>query len=205
MRLFLLRHAQAISSTLADGAILPDDADNPLTASGEQEAASIARHLRQTCASPRVVASPMPRAAQTAAIIQAELACKLDLDRRLEERAMGFTSATTVAESRVMQEACYKNIDLVPSNGESVTQHASRICVWLQAVEVQRQLAGDLIAVTHGGTIELVQLLLFRSDLAAAMPSAFTRCDTAHYHLWTSLSGDDGRDVWRLDGINLGA
>jgi len=35
------------------------------------------------------------------------------------------------------------------------------------------------------------------------MLKSFTSCGTASYNLWTRLIAADGREVWRLDGVDL--
>jgi S-adenosylhomocysteine hydrolase len=56
--------------------------------------------------------------------------------------------------------------------------------------------------VAHGRTIEHEHGCLTGTPVEA-MSKSFTSCGTASYNLWTRLIAGDGREIWRLDGIDL--
>jgi 2,3-bisphosphoglycerate-dependent phosphoglycerate mutase len=205
MRLLLIRHGQSRSLLQSsDEEVLPDDI-NVLTDEGRASSVRLGKYL--SICFPEVVmfASPVARARETAVILSQLLRCDVNFDWRLSERQFGFPSGTTCAQSRIIQESSFTRPSYAPDTGESVIAHRNRVSEFLETVLQQPGSSNKAIClVAHGGTIEHVHGYLTGAPVEA-MAKFFTNCGPANYHLWTSLIADDGRVVWRLDGVDLRA
>jgi broad specificity phosphatase PhoE len=184
--------------------ILPDDV-NFLTQQGRAESMQLGAFLSSRFPEVIMFASPLPRAVETANILKPFFQCEIVFDSRLVERRCGFTSGTTCAQSRILQEASFTHPYDASYGEESVAEHRERVSEFLEE-RLNRSYGSNetICLVTHGGTIEHVHGCLTGNPVAS-MANFFTNCGSASYHLWTRLFAFDGRPVWRLDGIDLKA
>lgn len=203
MRLLLIRHGQSLSVVQADHEeILPDEV-NFLTGQGRAETAKLGEFLSRRFPKVVMFASPLPRARETALILSQYLRCKIIFDGRLAERRCGFPPGTTCVQSRSLQDSSFTNPTYAPPGGESIAEHRARVSEFLESV-LQGAIGSHqaMSIVAHGGTIEHVHGCLTGTPVEA-MSKSFTSCGTASYNLWTRLIAGDGREVWRLDGVDL--
>ena len=95
MRLYLIRHADAVSRDLPGYA---RDEQRPLTTNGQQQAADVGRALKRLEASIRVVAtSPYVRAVQTAQGVRRAFDARLPLQELPEMRSEADPKSTSAA------------------------------------------------------------------------------------------------------------
>jgi broad specificity phosphatase PhoE len=201
MKLYLVRHGESLSSTLADEALLPRDEANDLTPLGRQEAVALARFLKSHCSAPVLWSSPIKRARQTAEFIGRDLGLEPCYVEALGEREFGFLAGVTVAVSRSLQEQDYIAPNECREGAESISVHRARISSWFEE-HVERHQIAEAIVVSHGGTIEQLHMHLLGSPVSHAS-SCFTKLGTGRFHLWTRLTALDGRPVWRLDAVDM--
>jgi probable phosphoglycerate mutase len=128
--------------------------DSALTPRGIAEARRNGRALARKLgvgAPLRIVSSPLKRALDTAAIIQAELGCggRIETDPRLAEIDFGAWEGLTLAEIESgypvqWKQRCSNKWTHAPPGGESYQHLADRVGAWL------REAHGDMLVVTHG-------------------------------------------------------
>jgi 2,3-bisphosphoglycerate-dependent phosphoglycerate mutase len=198
MRLLSIRHGKSRSLLQSgDEDVLADDL-NILTDEGRASSARLGKHLSICFAEVILFASPVARARETALILSQLLRCDVNFDWRLSERKFGFPPGTSCAQSRIMQESSFTSPSYAPDGGESVIAHRTRVSEFLETVLQQPGSSNKAIClVAHGGTIE--------HCMVVSLAKYFTSCGPANYHLWTRLIADDGRVVWRLEGVDLRA
>lgn len=154
-RIFLVRHGET-DWNLAGR--LQGTHDIPLNDLGREQAADTARVVERLSGGARhldFVASPLSRAAQTMAILRAELGLPPDTfrrDPRLREISFGRWEGSTWPELRRRDPVSLAARDADPWNfappgGESYTELSTRV---LAAIG---ELQGDSVVVTHGGVV----------------------------------------------------
>lgn len=154
-RIFLVRHGET-DWNLAGR--LQGTHDIPLNDLGREQAADTARVVERLSGGARhldFVASPLSRAAQTMAILRAELGLPPDTfrrDPRLREISFGRWEGSTWPELRRRDPVNLAARDADPWNfappgGESYTELSTRV---LAAIG---ELQGDSVVVTHGGVV----------------------------------------------------
>ena len=155
--IYLLRHGQTVWNAIGR---LQGHRDSPLTARGIAQAQAMGSLLAETLAvdgseMPKIVASPLGRAWQTAAIVADRIGVaesEIALEPRLAEIAFGAWEAHSEADlARSFPEAwAARQADKwnypVPG-GESYAQVAARLQDWLAELNG----GGPLVAVGHGG------------------------------------------------------
>ncbi|MEM6991349.1 MAG: histidine phosphatase family protein [Myxococcota bacterium] len=202
LQLVLARHGHCASLEVADDdPIVPDDR-NHLTDRGKRQAETLARHVQQHWPTATLICSPLPRARQTAAPIEAALGVTATVDPRTAERNLGLPDTTTAAEARAAQLADLSNLEARRAGGESIADHHARVGEWLAVVREEATRDQVVVLVAHGGTLDLLQLQLSGAPLSAAQ-RFFVRCRPAHYHLWTFVRASPTLSAWRLDGVDL--
>ncbi len=201
-QLVLARHGHCDSlQTGEDDRIVPD-ARNNLTDRGRAEAQALAAHVRERWPDASLMCSPLPRARQTAAAIEAALETGATVDPRTAERNLGLPETTTTAEARAAQLADLHSPAHRREGGESVADHWARVQDWLASVRQGAVGQGTVVLVAHGGTLDLLQLQIAGAPLAAVQ-QCFVRCRPAHFHLWTFVRATPSLSAWRLDGVDL--
>ena len=104
-----------------------------------------------------IYSSPAARCRETAAALGID---RLRVDARLAERHFGIFDGRSVAECRDLYPdafAAFRRLDgdFVIPGGESRGQHLDRVSAWLRAIADR----ADVLAFTHGGTIDLLYRL----------------------------------------------
>lgn len=154
-RIFLVRHGET-DWNLAGR--LQGSHDIPLNDLGREQAAETARVVERLSGGARYldfVASPLSRAAQTMAILRAELGLPPDAfrrDARLREITFGRWEGSTWPELRRRDPVSLAARDADPWNfsppgGESYAELSTRV------LEAVAELTGDAVVVTHGGVV----------------------------------------------------
>jgi broad specificity phosphatase PhoE len=135
-----------------------------------------ARRLPERCRGMRVVASPLRRCTETAAL----LGLPYETDPRLMEMHWGEWEGRTLAQLRehpAMRENEARGLDFRPQGGESPRDVLARVQTWL------REVANDgraTLAVTHRGVIRVVFAQASGWDLRGAPPHQL-EWDAAHF------------------------
>jgi broad specificity phosphatase PhoE len=132
--------------------------------------------LPQRCRGMRVIASPLGRCVQTAAL----LGLSYETDPRLMEMHWGAWEGQTLAQLREhpgMKENEARGLDFRPEGGESPRDVLARVQTWL------REVANDgraTLAVTHRGVIRVVFAQASGWDLRGPPPHQL-QWDAVHF------------------------
>ena len=204
MKLFLLRHGESVSCTLADTSYLPSDVDNGLTINGQKQIRAFAQELRALTGQSKTIqlySSPLHRARESSALVEDMLGIRAMIVDALRERDFGFSEGCSIGESRRLQLASHRRpLDRV--FGESIAEHRCRVAHWIDEV-LSRQLLPDIIVViSHGGSIEQLHMHLLSSHVEASC-RVFSALSPGCFHEWSVLCEADGDTVLRLDRINV--
>ncbi|HEX4821690.1 MAG TPA: histidine phosphatase family protein [Acidimicrobiales bacterium] len=144
--LIVVRHGQ--TSANARGLLL-GRADPALDAIGREQAAAVATELAPLQLGTRIVASPLTRTRETAAIIAGESGIETELDERWIELDYGDLEGTPVADVPADTWRRWRaDPTFVPAGGESLQslgQRVSAACDELLRAAADR----DVIVVTH--------------------------------------------------------
>jgi len=168
---------------------------------GRRAAGRLGQQLRARLGSARIVASPLPRARETAEQIARVLEGTVVLDARLSERRFGFAADVTLSASRRLQVHAFQHPDHRHADGETVREHRARVeAWWRETAAVVAQ--ASVVVVSHGGTIDHLFSVLGGAPVEAVATS-FTRLEPAAYHGWTLLEPAPAVRVWRLDEVNV--
>lgn len=159
--IYLLRHGETLWNTMRR---IQGHKDSPLTALGERQAAAMGALLADLIAdrvAVEIVASPLGRAARTAAIVARGLGLDpggIRFDDRLMEMSWGIYDGHTRPEMAAkapdfFQRRAADHWGFVPPGGESYAMTAARLRAWLAEQSRQR----PLVAVTHGATARILR------------------------------------------------
>ena len=152
--IYLLRHGETVWNR--EGR-LQGQHDSPLTLTGVAQAEAMARRLRAEIGEPggwRILASPLGRAWQSAAIVAESLGLEpteIALDRRLVEISFGTWEGLTLPELEAAAPGAWARRvadrwGFRPPGGECFADVAVRAKPWLDRVSD----SGRLIVVSHG-------------------------------------------------------
>ncbi len=128
-----------------------------LTATGrlqaEQAAAELAAHAPGASV---IVASDLPRTAETAAIIAGRLSLPLEFDPGLREQHLGALEGTSSVRAGMgdVLDWYWDDPNRLPPGGESVAGLYDRVHRTLRRLAAARP-GGELIVVTHGGPVRV--------------------------------------------------
>jgi len=149
-RVFLIRHCQ--SEANRDGRI-EGRGDSPLSELGREQARRVARFMAgQDIGPATLIASPLSRAAATAAEIAAHCGWTPSHDHRIREGELGWMEDLPYTEVfRHMAERGARELDAEVHGGESLETVAGRL--WEALSETMAASEGPLVAVTHGYAI----------------------------------------------------
>jgi broad specificity phosphatase PhoE len=150
----LLRHAQSFGN---HNQILQGQQDTDLTDSGVQQAEELAEFWSRTRKSfDLVIASPLKRAQQTAAIIADKLELPVEIDANWMERDFGNYEGIKYDDLRVQKPPVdfYHPYNTFSESGESVSDLYSRGGTVLQSL-LNRE-PGDYLVVSHGAFLNMV-------------------------------------------------
>ncbi|HZZ35300.1 MAG TPA: histidine phosphatase family protein [Caulobacteraceae bacterium] len=148
--MFLIRHCQ--SEANREGRI-EGRGDSPLSELGQEQARRVARFMADLqIDAVTMIASPLSRAAATAAEIAAHGGWSVSHDHRIREGELGWMEDLSYQEvAKHMAERGARVLDAEIHGGESLETVAER--VWEALSEAMAASDGALIAVTHGYAI----------------------------------------------------
>ncbi|MWC00039.1 histidine phosphatase family protein [Agromyces seonyuensis] len=173
-RILLVRHGE--TDWNAAGRV-QGTTDIPLNDRGRAQAAGLAARLADSAERARivrVVASPLQRAADTAAAIAASLGLPVsELDADLAEQHFGAFEGRTWADVHAEHEG--------PLPG--VESHEDAIARVTAALTRHAVPEGTLLAVSHGGVINAINARL------AARPEDYVRAENVSVHEYTLTGG----------------
>lgn len=141
-RLLLVRHGE--TDWNADGR-LQGQTDRPLSDFGRQQARRLAAELA-TEDFEAIYSSDLARARETAEIVGARLELPVSFDPDLREKDWGTWEGLTAVER-----------DRVEFAGESTEAHQERILRALERISERHPGDGNVLVVTHGGSMRRVQ------------------------------------------------
>ena len=141
-RLLLVRHGE--TDWNADGR-LQGQTDRPLSDFGRQQARRLADELA-TEDFEAIYSSDLARARETAEIVGARLELPVSFDPDLREKDWGTWERLTAVER-----------DRVEFAGESTEAHQERILRALERISERHPGDGNVLVVTHGGSMRRVQ------------------------------------------------
>src|SRR5512146_2658806 len=141
-KLLLVRHGA--TDWNADGR-LQGQTDRPLSDFGRKQARGLADELAAE-GFEAIYSSDLARARETAEIIGARLGLPVELDPDLREKDWGTWEGLTAVER-----------DRVEFAGESTEAHQERILRALERISERHPGDGNVLVVTHGGSMRRVQ------------------------------------------------
>ncbi len=198
---FFIRHGHCKSIDLEDHDCVLGDNENNLTEIGVNQALQLGSYFSKHYPEHIIYSSPILRASETSLQIANITGNSVILDDRLRERDFRFPNDLTIAKAKEYQVLSHLNPLQSYLGGETVQQHRSRVEQWLADFESKLQQDAAYLIVTHGGTIDQLQAILFGSPIDT--PRRFyTVCEPAHFHSWSILDVESQTSVWRLDNIN---
>ncbi|OCA90558.1 phosphoglycerate mutase [Bacillus sp. FJAT-27225] len=180
MELLLIRHGQSEADLLG---VHEGRADFPLTELGLEQAAKLADYVSSNLKPDIIVASPLKRALQTAAILQEAIGCKLHVDETLMEWNNGVLAGLPyeVAATRYPLPKEGRPPYVPIEGGESDLEFRFRAEAFLQKVIHEHADAERVAIVSHGGMISnLIQAYL---KLPAVNEFIFPTGDTGFHRL----------------------
>jgi probable phosphoglycerate mutase len=150
--IILARHGQTAANA---GGLLQGRTDRPLSELGRRQAGALAAALAAGPVSRdvrRVVASPLPRAIETATPIAAALGVEVHVEPALVELDYGDWEGRALADVDAAEWARWRaDPSFAPPGGESLQAVRARVEAWLEA-EVGRD--DPVIAVSHVSPIK---------------------------------------------------
>jgi probable phosphoglycerate mutase len=163
--LALLRHAETAWS---EQGRIQGRSDVPLSEAGR--ARLRAAKLPEACRGMRVIASPLARCVETAALLGAPQAPR---EPRIAEMDWGAWQGATLAELRgrlgpAMRENEARGLDFRPEGGESPREVLGRVRGWLAEIALE---GAPTLAVTHRGVIRVILAAALDWDMQGAPPA----------------------------------
>jgi 2,3-bisphosphoglycerate-dependent phosphoglycerate mutase len=200
--LYLIRHGEAVANVQPIIAGMKGDAG--LTERGRMQAQCLRDRLARTgeIAADVLISSTLPRARQTAEIIQPVLGLPIILDDEVQELRIGEADGMTNAEAW----ATFGRPDFdanplrpIAPGGESWGGFALRISQAL--TRITREHAGKtIIVVCHGGVIDTAFIHFFQMPSLVLPPTDFHTRNTSLTH-WEYVNRR-GRGLWRINAYN---
>ncbi|GMK42835.1 phosphoglycerate mutase [Paenibacillus sp. CCS19] len=159
--------------------------DAALSDAGRLQAEATA-HFLQDKSVHAIVASPLLRAKQTAAIIADALgASEVKVDHRLRERAnWGDLPEQSFDQFVAMWEQCSRDPEYVPPVGDSARQAGERFAAALLEIGEASPDESSIVVVTHGGVLtdflvhywDEMELNRWHPDFVAEQSSLISEC-----------------------------
>lgn len=164
MKIYAVRHGQAQHNRQFK---LNDDpaSSSNLTAKGRAQAQAVAERLKDV-AIEQIYTSQLPRAIQTADIINAHRGVKQVADARLNEIKSGFHGRSVgvwVAKRLLSREDLQRRHHA----GESLAEAKSRVGSFLQELKASGQ--GSVLVVAHQHTLQALDALINGTDYKKAL------------------------------------
>jgi isoleucyl-tRNA synthetase len=168
-RYVVMRHGEA-QSNVARLADCSGNEDNTLTERGRRQVAASAHELRSQSID-LIISSPLPRARETAAIVQKDLGLPesaVMVDERICESNFGTFDQGPLDAYKKFYSSYAERLDKAPDGGETYRELHRRLGDFLFDVE-QRYSGRNILIVTHGGPAYVMSSLAARKTLAQTM------------------------------------
>jgi probable phosphoglycerate mutase len=200
--LYLIRHGEAEANIKPIVAGMKGD--RGLTERGRSQAERLRERLTRTreIAADVLISSTLPRARQTAEIIQPALGLPIIFDDEVQELYVG--EADGMPNSEAWAKYGIPDFDGEPlrplsPGGESWGSFALRVSIAL--TRITREHAGKtIVVVCHGGVIDNSFVHFFQMPSLVVPPTDFHTRNTSITH-WEYLPRR-GRGLWRLNSYN---
>lgn len=198
-RLYVVRHGQTDWNVAGR---LQGSSDQPLNATGHQQAERAAASLASVVTPPCIiVTSPLSRAHDTAVALAARLGVEVHADARLAERAYGVWEGLTweerlardPEESHRWQARLEPNIEGYESHADVVVRMREALDEWLPVAH-----GADLVFATHGSSARMLMLSLL------GLPTDTHTLGNLENAAWSRLRPVDDAP-WSLERHNIGA
>ncbi|NTV63088.1 MAG: histidine phosphatase family protein [Oscillochloris sp.] len=200
--LYLIRHGEAFANVQPIIAGMRGDAG--LTERGRQQALCLRDRLARTreIAADVLIASTLPRARQTAEIIQPALGLPIIFDDEVQELRIGEADGMTNAEAWAKfgrPDFDANPLRPIAPGGESWGSFALRAAQAL--TRITREHAGKtIVIVCHGGVIDTAFIHFFQMPSLVLPPTDFHTRNTSITH-WEYVQRR-GRGLWRINAYN---
>jgi 2,3-bisphosphoglycerate-dependent phosphoglycerate mutase len=197
--LYLIRHGEAYTNI--ESVIGGMAGDRGLTERGHAQARALARRLEGgEIAADVLYASTLPRARQTAGYVAEALRMQVSWDDELHELRPGESDGMRVEDARARFEGFSRFLiepfTPIAPGGESWGSFQARTSAALERL-ITRHQDQTVVAVAHGGTIEVSFLYLLGLGPQARGRVAFHCQNTAITH-WRHAETVGGRKEWQL-------
>lgn len=201
--LYLIRHGEAHSNV--HPVIAGMQGDLGLTARGSAQAEALSRRLATGEVRADVLyASTLPRARMTAETIAGALGLPIEWDDNLHELRPGEADGLHVDEARArfagFNRFLHELFTPIAPGSESWGDFQARVSAALERM-ILRHPGKTIVAVTHGGVIEVSFLYLLGLGPQWRTRNAFHAHNTAITH-WRHVQAYDGRWEWHLIAHN---
>lgn len=204
---YLLRHGKNHLSTLEESAVIDPDHPDGLLPGEKARLDKNSNHFLNRVPISHCYSSPLPRAMETACLLQKNPALRLVIEDRLKEREPPSSHhPMTVLEWNALQVASYKNPFESLDNFESCNSHFRRARDFWSQLECQVQEGvipdgSNVVVVSHGGTMEHILRTIYQGRIEA-VSKVFATCNHGHFH---QLKGTAYQKdlVWNLHGLNV--
>lgn len=201
--LYLIRHGESYANV--ESVIGGMHGDRGLTERGIAQAEALARRLTTgEIAAEALYSSTLPRARMTAELLAGALKLPITWDDELCELRPGESDGMKVEEARArfagFQRFLIEPFLPVAPGGESWGSFQMRGSAALERLILRHQ-GQTIVAVTHGGIIEVSFLYLLGLGPQARARMAFHVLNTAITH-WRHVETYGGRWEWRLVAHN---
>lgn len=171
LKLYLIRHGE--TDWNAEGRI-QGHSDIELNARGLEQARRLAARMPDEGEFDAIYASPLKRAFRTAEMIGSALNLPVNPDVRLLERSLGQLEGLTMGEIREK----YPEVHRAWQDGgvrphipgeESREQFVRRADEFVQEIRARHH-GGRVLAITHGGTINMLLMVALNLDIERPLP-----------------------------------
>jgi probable phosphoglycerate mutase len=179
--------------------------DTGLTARGVVQAERLRDRLAATSeiAADVLLASPLPRARQTAEIVAPALGLSVTLDECLEELRPGDADGLPLADA--IARYGMPDFEREPERpfcpgAESWSGFMRRVAGALERV-VQAHAGRTIVAITHGGVVDGAFAHFLRLDVSRYLPAQFATRHASLTH-WQRRARFDRTEAWHLVTFN---
>lgn len=158
---YLVRHGEAEHNVLRVGSSLPEVTKRHLTERGRQQIAEVAEHLSKQGVD-AIIASPLVRTQETAAIISEKTGVPVLTDDRLHEVDLGIYNEKPIERFFEKYPDSSMRLSPDPEDGvESFIDMRGRLQGFLEDV-ASRYAGKKVVIVSHGDTLEQFHGILVR-------------------------------------------
>ena len=157
MKLHIIRHAESEANRKQ---VIAGQLDYPLTETGREDAAAIAREYLMRYTPERVYASHLSRAVQTASPFAEPLGMQTVRDHRIAEHHVGVFQGISYEKAKALFTTDPRGRSLWkwrPEGGESYEEVAQRLGEFFSSLSCG---SGPCLIVTHGSAMRIMRGLL---------------------------------------------